>query len=73
MSDWISINGVELSLFQNQMLLNGFWQFIPNFISCVRRVEKQCASFLEIFHKIDHLKENPVVTADKLCLSDQIG
>ena len=69
----VGINGIELCLFADQMLLNNFREFFPEFFRCIMRIQQQRAPFSEIFDQVKQLKENPVVAANKLCLSNQIS
>ena len=73
MGYFIGIYGIKLCLLVDQVLLNNFWEFAPEFRRRIGRVQKQGSTLLEIFDQVDHHKEDPVVATDKLRLGNQIG
>src|SRR3569832_1075432 len=68
LSNFITIDHIELEIFLDDIPLHFTWQLIPNFLRTIQTVQKENATWFGVLEHIHTLKETVLVTSNNVRL-----
>src|SRR5262249_55462860 len=70
--DLVSIDDIELQPLFDDVLLNRFWQMVPNFRWCERSIEQECSARLCRYQYVHAFEELELMAGHKARLTDEV-